>query len=77
MNTGIWSIWSNIDFLIPTVAFIATIMIAIYFEWKYLTERKKNRAYYKNSQGVKRLCDQKQIKPIITRVDTVDKILYV
>ena len=47
MENDIWAIWGNIDFLIPTIAFIVAMIIALYFEGKYLDERKKNQRLMK------------------------------
>ena len=42
-----WAIWGDLNFLIPALSFIVTIIIAIYFECKYLDERKKNQCLMK------------------------------
>jgi len=47
MKNDIWAIWGDINFLIPTVGFIVAIIVGIYFECKYLDERKKNQCLIK------------------------------
>ncbi len=42
MKNDIWAIWGDLNFLLPMLGFILAIIIAIYFEYKYLDERKKN-----------------------------------
>ena len=47
MKNDIWTIWGDLNFLIPTLGFIVAIVIALYFECKYLDERKKNQCLMK------------------------------
>jgi len=40
-----WAIWEESEFVLTILLFVVVIIIAIYFECKYLEERKKNRKY--------------------------------
>ena len=47
MKNDIWAIWGDPSFSLPMIGFIVAIIIAIYFECKYLDERKKNQCLMK------------------------------
>jgi len=64
MNKDIWAIWRNPDFLIPTIAFVIAMLVALFFEYKYFIERRKNEAYRKNSQCVAKYVANPTIAPL-------------
>jgi len=41
------AIWGESEFVIVILLFIGVIALALYFEYKYLGERKKNKEYHK------------------------------
>ena len=43
----IWTIWQNPVFSYPMIAFILAVLVTLYFEYKYLGERKKNQCLLK------------------------------